>query len=90
MGPCRDQLRDLPQGQGGNGYCFVSILMGETTELADELEELNPGFAARAEAIGGIAVAPDADAMVEETSSFRYVDCPPLWRHAQARHRVLR
>jgi NAD-dependent SIR2 family protein deacetylase len=45
-------------------------------ELADELEELNPGFAARAEAIGGIAVAPDADAMVEETSSFRYVDCP--------------
>jgi NAD-dependent SIR2 family protein deacetylase len=45
-------------------------------ELADELESLNPGFLERAEAVGGIAVAPDADAMVTETSSFRYVDCP--------------
>ena len=26
--------------------------------------------------VGGIAVAPDADAMVTETSTFRYVDCP--------------
>jgi NAD-dependent SIR2 family protein deacetylase len=45
-------------------------------ELADELEALNPGFVERAEEVGGIAVAPDADAMVEETSSFRYLDCP--------------
>ena len=45
-------------------------------QLADELEALNPGFVERAEQVGGIAVAPDADAMVEETSSFRYVDCP--------------
>lgn len=44
-------------------------------QLADELEALNPGFAERAERVGGIAVAPDADAMIEETSSFRYVDC---------------
>ena len=45
-------------------------------QLADDLEALNPGFVERAEAVGGIAVAPDADAMVEETASFRYVDCP--------------
>jgi len=45
-------------------------------QLADELESLNPGFVERAEAVGGIAVAPDADAMVSETASFRYVDCP--------------
>ena len=45
-------------------------------QLAGELEELNPGFLARAAEVGGIAVAPDADAMVEETSSFQYVDCP--------------
>ena len=44
--------------------------------LAAELEALNPGFLARAEAVGGIAVAPDADAMVSETATFRYVDCP--------------
>ncbi|TQR85429.1 NAD-dependent deacetylase [Mycobacterium hodleri] len=44
-------------------------------QLADELEALNPGFAERAERVGGIAVAPDADAMIEETSSFQYVDC---------------
>jgi NAD-dependent SIR2 family protein deacetylase len=45
-------------------------------ELAGELEALNPGFLERAEKVGGIAVAPDADAAVEETSSFRYYDCP--------------
>lgn len=45
-------------------------------ELAAELERLNPGFTERAEAVGGIAVAPDADAMVTETASFRFLDCP--------------
>ena len=44
--------------------------------LGEQLEALNPGFVERAEKVGGIAVAPDADAMVEETGSFRYVDCP--------------
>ena len=44
--------------------------------LADELEALNPGFTERAERLGGIAVAPDADATVNETDTFRYVDCP--------------
>lgn len=44
--------------------------------LADELEALNPGFAERAEQVGGIAVAPDADAVVADTSTFRYLDCP--------------
>jgi NAD-dependent SIR2 family protein deacetylase len=44
--------------------------------LAEELEALNPGFIEHAEAIGGLAVAPDADAVVADTSSFRYLDCP--------------
>lgn len=44
--------------------------------LADELEALNPGFIERAEQVGGIAVAPDADAVVTDTSTFRYLDCP--------------
>lgn len=44
--------------------------------LAEELEALNPGFVERAEAVGGLAVAPDADAVVADTSSFRYLDCP--------------
>jgi len=44
--------------------------------LAAELERLNPGFTERAEAVGGIAVAPDAYAMVAETASFRFLDCP--------------
>jgi NAD-dependent SIR2 family protein deacetylase len=43
--------------------------------LADRLEALNPGFIGRAEAAGGLAVAPDADAVVADTSSFRYLDC---------------
>jgi NAD-dependent SIR2 family protein deacetylase len=48
--------------------------------LAEQLEALNPGFIERAferaTAIGGLAVAPDADAVVADTASFRYVDCP--------------
>lgn len=44
--------------------------------LAEQLEALNPGFVARAEAVGGLAVAPDADAVVADTASFRYLDCP--------------
>ena len=34
-----------------------------------------PGFVERAEAVGGIAVAPDADAVVGDTTSFRIIDC---------------
>jgi NAD-dependent SIR2 family protein deacetylase len=45
-------------------------------ELAERLEALNPGFIERAEAIGGLAVAPDADAVVADTATFRYLDCP--------------
>ena len=44
--------------------------------LAELLEAANPGFSERAERVGGIAVAPDADVMVAETGSFRIVDCP--------------
>jgi NAD-dependent SIR2 family protein deacetylase len=57
----------------------VCLACGHTVTraaLADQLEALNPGFIERAEAVGGIAVAPDADAMVSETASFRYLDCP--------------
>ncbi|HKV20215.1 MAG TPA: NAD-dependent protein deacetylase [Mycobacterium sp.] len=43
--------------------------------LAELLEAANPGFLERAEAVGGIAVAPDADAVVGDTSSFTIVDC---------------
>ncbi len=44
--------------------------------LGDQLDALNPGFIERAEAVGGLAVAPDADAVVTDTAHFRYLDCP--------------
>ncbi len=44
--------------------------------LADTLEALNPGFIERSRSVGGLAVAPDADAVVADTASFRYLDCP--------------
>ncbi|WP_234807923.1 NAD-dependent protein deacetylase [Mycolicibacillus trivialis] len=44
--------------------------------LADRLEALNPGFGRSAGPVGGIAVAPDADAVVTDTADFRFVDCP--------------
>jgi NAD-dependent SIR2 family protein deacetylase len=57
----------------------VCLACGYTTSrtgLAEQLEALNPGFSRRAAALGGLAVAPDADAVVGDTSSFRYLDCP--------------
>jgi NAD-dependent SIR2 family protein deacetylase len=44
--------------------------------LAEQLEALNPGFIEGTQTIGGLAVAPDADAFVADTASFRYLDCP--------------
>jgi NAD-dependent SIR2 family protein deacetylase len=56
--------------------CLVCGYTTSRTALADQLEALNPGFGQRAAAQGGLAVAPDADAVVGDTSSFRYLDCP--------------
>lgn len=56
--------------------CLVCGYAMSRAALADQLEALNPGFVERAEAVGGLAVAPDADAVVADTTSFRYLDCP--------------
>ncbi|WP_083408173.1 NAD-dependent protein deacetylase [Mycolicibacterium rutilum] len=57
----------------------ICLACGQTMSraaLAELLEAANPGFAAQAaEAVGGIAVAPDADAVVGDTTSFRVVEC---------------
>jgi NAD-dependent SIR2 family protein deacetylase len=44
--------------------------------LGELLDAANPGFIERAAAVGGIAVAPDADAVVDDTTSFVIIDCP--------------
>ena len=47
--------------------------------LAEHLEALNPGFIERAQAVGGLAVAPDADAVIASAADiarFSYLDCP--------------
>ena len=79
---------DLLHTKAGSGvvidlhgtYARVACLdCGHTmsrTQLAELLEAANPGFADRAATLGGIAVAPDADAEVSDTDSFRIVDCP--------------
>ncbi|MDI3313983.1 MAG: NAD-dependent protein deacetylase [Mycobacterium sp.] len=57
----------------------VCLACGHTMSraaLAEKLQELNPGFLERAGAVDGLAVAPDADAVVADTTSFRYLDCP--------------
>lgn len=60
-------------------YATVVCLRCGTTmsraSLAEQLEELNPGFISRTGPLGAIAVAPDADAVVTDTASFRYLDC---------------
>lgn len=43
--------------------------------LHEELDRLNPGFAERMATRGAIEVAPDADAVLADTSEFRMADC---------------
>ena len=43
--------------------------------LHEQLDRLNPGFAERVSTRGAIEVAPDADAVLTDTSDFRMVDC---------------
>lgn len=62
----------------GSYATVICLACGQSlsrASLAEQLQELNPGFIDRAEKLGGIAVAPDADAVVTDTASFRFVDC---------------
>ncbi|MGW0040423.1 NAD-dependent protein deacetylase [Rhodococcus sp. NPDC003348] len=43
--------------------------------LAERLDAANPGFAESVAAATGVEIAPDADAVIEETAHFRVVDC---------------
>jgi NAD-dependent SIR2 family protein deacetylase len=52
------------------GHTMTRAALGELLDAA------NPGFIERAQAVGGIAVAPDADAVIGDTSAFTIVDCP--------------
>ena len=57
----------------------VCLACGHTMSraaLAEMLETANPGFAERTARVGGLAVAPDADAVVADTDSFEFIDCP--------------
>ncbi len=45
------------------------------TELAERLTALNPGFVESVGAVGDVEIAPDADAVIEQTSHFVVADC---------------
>ncbi|WP_051022427.1 NAD-dependent protein deacetylase [Nocardia pneumoniae] len=53
--------------------CLSCAALVSRMALADRLEAANPGFAEAAS--NGLEVAPDADAVVTDTESFRMVDC---------------
>ncbi|GAB0103120.1 hypothetical protein JMUB6875_20920 [Nocardia sp. JMUB6875] len=54
--------------------CLSCGALSSRMSLADRLEAANPGFA-EAFPLDGLEVAPDADAVVDDTASFRMVDC---------------
>jgi NAD-dependent SIR2 family protein deacetylase len=63
----------------GNYAQVICLDSGHTMSrgaLGELLDAANPGFVDRVEALGGIAVAPDADAVIGDTSSFMIIDCP--------------
>ncbi|MEC3957712.1 NAD-dependent protein deacetylase [Nocardia sp. CDC153] len=54
--------------------CLTCDSLTSRLSLADRLEAANPGFA-ESHPVDGLEVAPDADAVVTDTASFRMVDC---------------
>ena len=56
--------------------CLACGAIMPRERLAVLLEAANTDFANRVRAAEGLAVAPDADAVVADTASFRIVDCP--------------
>lgn len=57
----------------------VCLACGHTmtrTELDALLTALNPGYVERVSEVGDVEVAPDADAVIAQTSDFRVADCP--------------
>jgi len=62
-------------GTYGQVVCLDCGYTMSRAALAELLDAANPGFVERAEAVGGIAVAPDADAVVGDTTTFAIIDC---------------
>ncbi|AWH91729.1 Sir2 family NAD-dependent protein deacetylase [Dietzia lutea] len=56
--------------------CLACGLRQSRWALHEQLDRLNPGFAERVATRGAIEVAPDADAVLEDTADFHMVDCP--------------
>ncbi|MFE3080785.1 NAD-dependent protein deacetylase [Nocardia tengchongensis] len=54
--------------------CLTCETLTSRMALADRLEAANPGFA-ESVPLDGLEVAPDADAVIADTASFRMVDC---------------
>ncbi|GAB04307.1 NAD-dependent deacetylase [Gordonia amarae] len=55
--------------------CLDCGALSSRQALADRLERLNPGFAARVATRGAIEVAPDADTTLTDTRDFLIADC---------------
>jgi NAD-dependent SIR2 family protein deacetylase len=55
--------------------CLRCGVVVSRQELADRLEALNPGFAESVGAVGDVEIAPDADAVIEQTAHFVVADC---------------
>ncbi|UGQ39299.1 NAD-dependent protein deacetylase [Rhodococcus aetherivorans] len=55
--------------------CLACDLRISRFTLAERLTAANPGFLERVRGTTGLEVAPDADAVVDDTGSFRMVDC---------------
>lgn len=63
-------------GVYGRVRCLACDALMSRQRLAELLEDANPCFAERYRGPGMVEVAPDADAVITDTSDFRTIDCP--------------
>lgn len=62
-------------GTGSRVVCLTCGRLEDRAHLGARLREVNATFLARVEELGDIEVAPDADAVVEQTADFRVLGC---------------
>ena len=55
--------------------CLRCTRVVPRSALAERLEALNPGFVERVGQVGDVEIAPDADAVIEQTAGFRVQAC---------------
>ena len=68
-------INEVAKAAANSGACLSCGRVISRSHLAERLDALNPDFLESIGDVADIEIAPDADAVIEQTSHFRIADC---------------